>query len=116
MRLGDFSSSTEFIGVFGVTRELQAGAQCQPQCGVENRISQFDSRHETKFTDNERIDQRPSIHDSDNIFVATMDVRMTDPPAEAAPLLEEAKLRQIARHVKDYIPGNGAGDIEEQKM
>lgn len=45
-----------------------------------------------------------------------MDVRMTDPPAEAAPLLEEAKLRQIARHVKDYIPGNGAGDIEEQKM
>lgn len=45
-----------------------------------------------------------------------MDVRMTDQPIEALPLLEEEKLRQIARHVKDYIPGSGAGDIDEQKM
>jgi hypothetical protein len=45
-----------------------------------------------------------------------MDVRMTDQPAEAIPLLEEAKLRQIARHVKHYIPGNAAGDVDEQKM
>ena len=56
------------------------------------------------------------MHDSDNNSVAAMDVRMTDQPAEARPLLEEDKLRQIARHVKDYIPGNGAGDIGEQKM
>ena len=63
-----------------------------------------------------RIDQRLAVHDSNNISVATMDVRMTDQPAEALPLLEEDKLRQIARHVKDYIPGNGAGDIDEQKM
>jgi hypothetical protein len=45
-----------------------------------------------------------------------MDVHMTDQPVEATPLLEEDKLRQIARHVKDYIPGNAAGDIDEQKM
>jgi hypothetical protein len=44
-----------------------------------------------------------------------MDVCMTDQPAEVLPLLEEERLRQIARHVKDYIPGNGAGDIDEQK-
>lgn len=41
---------------------------------------------------------------------------MTDQPAEALPLLEEERLRQIARHVKDYIPGSDAGDIDEQKM
>jgi hypothetical protein len=44
-----------------------------------------------------------------------MDVRMTDQPAGVLPLLEEDKLRQIARHVKDYIPGNGASDLDEQK-
>jgi hypothetical protein len=45
-----------------------------------------------------------------------MDVSMTDRPQEAFPLLEEDRLRQIARHVKDYIPGNGDGDIDEQKL
>jgi hypothetical protein len=45
-----------------------------------------------------------------------MDVRMTDRPQEARPLLEEDRLRQIARHVKDYIPGNGDGDVDEQKL
>jgi hypothetical protein len=45
-----------------------------------------------------------------------MDVRMTDRPAEALPLLEEDKLRQVARHVKDYIPGNAAGDTNDQQM
>ena len=94
---------------------LQAGRwRVKPQCGVHN--FGFDSRHETKFEGNERIDPRLVTHDSDSIFVANMDVRMTDQPAEALPLLEEDKLRQIARHVKDYIPGNGAGDIDEQKM
>ena len=62
------------------------------------------------------INAWPYIHDSDNISVTTMDVRMTDQPAEVVPLLEEDKLRQIARHVKDYIPGNTAGDIDEQTM
>lgn len=94
---------------------LQAGRwRVKPQCGVQN--FGFDSRHETKFEGDERIDQRWAVHDTVNIFVATMDVRMTDQPAEALPLLQEDKLRQIARHVKDYIPGNGAGDIDEQKM
>lgn len=41
-----------------------------------------------------------------------MDVRMTDRPVQSVPLLEEDNLRQIARHVKDYIPGN----VDEQKM
>jgi len=41
---------------------------------------------------------------------------MTDQSQEAPPLLEEDRLRQIARHVKDYIPGNGNGDFDEQKM
>lgn len=45
-----------------------------------------------------------------------MDVSMTDRPQDALPLLEEDRLRQIARHVKDYIPSNGDGDIDEQKL
>lgn len=45
-----------------------------------------------------------------------MDTHMTDRAAEARPLLAEDTLRQIARHVKDHIPGNTDGDIEEQKM
>ncbi|KAM0701622.1 hypothetical protein Q7P35_010530 [Cladosporium inversicolor] len=108
---------------FGVTRDRLAACckparavSVKPQCGVENLTR---SICETKFEasdSDERIDQRCAIHDSDNISVATMDVRMTDQPAEALPLLEEDKLRQIARHVKDYIPGNGAGDIDEQKI
>jgi hypothetical protein len=53
---------------------------------------------------------------SDKTRVANMDVRMTDQPQEALPLLEEDRLRQIARHVKDYIPANGNGDIDEQKL
>ena len=74
-------------------------------------------KHQTKFeVTRELINAWPYIHDSDNISVTTMDVRMTDQPAELVPLLEEDKLRQIARHVKDYIPGNTAGDIDEQKM
>lgn len=95
---------------------LQAGRRwrLKPQCGAPN--FGFDSRHETKFEGDERIDQRWVIHDSDGTSVVDMDVRMTDQPAEARSLLEEDKLRQIARHVKDYIPGNGAGDIGEQKM
>lgn len=44
-----------------------------------------------------------------------MDVRMTDRPTESVPLLEEDNLRQIARHVKDYIPGSGDGNVDEQK-
>jgi len=53
---------------------------------------------------------------SDKTRVANMDVSMTDRPQEAIPLLEEDRLRLIARHVKDYIPGNGDGDIDEQKL
>jgi hypothetical protein len=45
-----------------------------------------------------------------------MDVHMKDQPQEALPLLEDDRLRQIARHVKDYIPGNSDGDIDEQKQ
>jgi hypothetical protein len=45
-----------------------------------------------------------------------MDVSMKEQPQEVLPLLEEDRLRQIARHVKDYIPGNGEGDIDEQKL
>jgi hypothetical protein len=45
-----------------------------------------------------------------------MDVSMTDQPREMLPLLEEHRLRQVARHVKDYIPGNGDGNIDEQKL
>jgi hypothetical protein len=48
--------------------------------------------------------------------VANMYVSMTDQPQEMLALLEEDRLRQIARHVKDYIPGNGDGDIDEQKL
>ena len=48
--------------------------------------------------------------------VANMDVSMTDQPQEMLALLEEDRLRQVARHVKDYIPGNSDGDIDEQKM
>jgi hypothetical protein len=53
---------------------------------------------------------------SDKTRAANMDVNMTDRPQEALSLLEEDRLRQIARHVKDYIPGNGDGDIDEQKL
>lgn len=62
------------------------------------------------------IDLTLNIDGSDNICVANMDARMTDRPEEAPPLLEEDRLRQIARHVKNYIPSNTNGDIEEQKM
>jgi len=59
-----------------------------------------------------------NIYGSGSVKVSNldMDANMTDRPREAFPLLEEDRLRQIARHVKDYIPGNGNGDIDEQKL
>lgn len=58
----------------------------------------------------------PSLHGSGNLATAKMDVQMTDRPVEAKFLLTEDTLRQIARHVKDYIPGSVDGDIEAQQM
>jgi len=123
MSIRDFSSLTSQESL----RSNEGSAGCLLQAGRRWRDTSHsvaltildltrDMRHETKFEGDERSDQLLVTHDSDNIFVANMDVRMTDQPAEALPLLEEDKLRQIARHVKDYIPGNGAGDIDEQKM
>lgn len=123
MSIRDFSSSTSQESLRSNEGSagclLQAGGAGESPATVWRSVQKFgvDSRHETKFEGNERIDPRLVTHDSDSILVAIiMDVRMTDQPAEALPLLEEDKLRQIARHVKDYIPGNGAGDIDEQKM
>jgi hypothetical protein len=72
----------------------------------------------TNFESDEDAVPTPNIcgSGSDENRVANMDVSMTDRPQEVFPLLEEDRLRQIARHVKDYIPGNGDGDIDEQTL
>lgn len=74
--------------------------------------------HKFRVTDETDAVPTPDIYGSGSgkTRVANMDVSMADRPQEALPLLEEDRLRQIARHVKDYIPGNGDGDIDEQKL
>lgn len=60
---------------------------------------------------------RHHLHASDSHQIASMDVQMVDQPADRTDpltLLEEDELRQIARHVKSYIPGNSNGNINEE--
>jgi len=82
-------------------------------CGGQHRIRQIS-----------RVTRRDLAVPTSNIYgsgsdmkrVANTDVSMTDQPQEMLALLEEDRLRQVARHVKDYIPGNSDGDVDEQKM
>ena len=80
-------------------------------CGARNPTN-----FESDKTRQTRQVPTSNIYGSDMTSVANMDVQMTDQPQEALALLEEDRLRQIARHVKDYIPGNGDGNIDEQKL